>query len=344
MNFLGRDYSVILMGLTLAFALLISWLIDYWLGSTVAVLLILQLSIVMIALQCHSRVAYLAAVIEAISFNFLFTMPRYSLQMFHLEDMINLVVFIVVAFTTSQLAELYRCQQGELKQTQLRNQILLSVSHDLRTPLAGIIGTLTTLKEYLPKLTDTERTELLDSATSESHRLHQYIENLLQATKIQHGALVVRKNPESIVHILNKAMERLSLRSGRISVMPHGPIRFVLVSASLIEQALFNVLDNALRYSPIDDPVTVTLYQDEQSVVIDILDRGEGLSEDEIGHIFDLFYSGAVSQSADTGSGLGLAVAKGLISAHGGSIESVPVSKGCLMRITLPTVNEGLVL
>ncbi|MEL6113862.1 DUF4118 domain-containing protein [Photobacterium sp. SP02] len=322
--------------MVLASALLASWLIDLALGSTIAVLLILQLAVVVVALQCTSRFAYGFAVIEALSFNFLFTTPRYSLQMFHAEDIINLVVFILVALTTSQLAEHYRRQQDELKKAKLRNSILLSVSHDLRTPLATIIGTLTTLNEYMPKLSEGEKSELLNSATAESHRLHQYIENLLQATKLQHGALKITRNDESLADIVHQAILRLPEARNRVRVQVQGQLSRILVSGVLIEQALFNVLDNALRFSPKHQSVVVTLFQESTFIVINIQDKGVGIKGDEAARIFDLFYSSATKKTADSGSGLGLAVAKGIITAHQGLIESVPVSEGCLIRIRLP--------
>lgn len=119
------------------------------------------------------------------------------------------------------------------------------------------------------------------------------------------------------------------------------PISKVSVSASLIEQALFNILDNALRYSPLDKSVTVSVYQQLLDVVIDIHDMGDGLLPKDVNRIFDLFYTGNYQKAADSGSGLGLAVSKGLITAHGGHIESVPVPKGCLFRIRLPVMREG---
>ncbi|WP_219621782.1 DUF4118 domain-containing protein [Shewanella sp. GutDb-MelDb] len=319
-----------------AAAIVVSQGVDLWLGSTIAVLLILQLSIVIIAFQCNSRMAYIVAILEALSFNFFFTTPRHSLQMFHLDDSINLVVFLVVAFTTSQLAERYRRQQDELKQAQLRNQILLSVSHDLRTPLAGIIGNLTTLKEYLFLLSDKEKYQLLDSATIESHRLHQYIENLLQATKLQHGAMVVRKSQESLINILNNVIDRFDISSELIVVTVEGAIDSVSVSRSLIEQAFFNVLDNALRYSPKGSFVEVVVRQETGFVVVDIHNDGQSPNAGESELMFKLFYSGDKTKNADSGSGLGLAVAKGVITAHEGFIECIEVKKGCLIRICLP--------
>ncbi len=233
-----RDNTFLFSAIVIVGAVVASWLLDQLFDSTAAVLLILQLAVVVVAFQCSSRFAYAAAVIEALSFNFFFTTPRYSLQMFRPEDIFNLVVFMVVAFITSTFADLYRRQQGELKQTKLQNSILLSVSHDLRTPLATIIGTLTTLNEYMPKLNDLERKELLDSATSESHRLHQYIENLLQATKLQHGTLKITKKDEPIANIVRDAVSRLPNYTEKVSMNMDDSVGHLSVSRSLIEQAI----------------------------------------------------------------------------------------------------------
>ncbi|HHF2996928.1 TPA: ATP-binding protein [Vibrio diabolicus] len=335
-----RDNTFLFSAIVIVGAVVASWLLDQLFGSTAAVLLILQLAVVVVAFQCNSRFAYAAAVIEALSFNFFFTTPRYSLQMLRPEDIFNLVVFMVVAFITSTFADLYRRQQGELKQTKLQNSILLSVSHDLRTPLATIIGTLTTLNEYMPKLNDLERKELLDSATSESHRLHQYIENLLQATKLQHGTLKITKKDELIADIVRDAVSRLPNYTEKVSMNIDDSVGHLSVSRSLIEQAFFNVLDNAMRFSPENEPVEVSLSKQGSSCVIDVRDMGIGIKAEDAEKIFSLFYSGANNKSADSGTGMGLAVAKGIITAHQGEIQSMPVSEGTLIRIRLP-LNQG---
>ncbi|EPQ8265497.1 sensor histidine kinase [Vibrio alginolyticus] len=335
-----RDNTSLFSTTVIVGAVVVSWLLDQLFGSTAAVLLILQLAVVVVAFQCNSRFAYAAAVIEALSFNFFFTTPRYSLQMFRPEDIFNLVVFMVVAFITSTFADLYRRQQGELKQTKLQNSILLSVSHDLRTPLATIIGTLTTLNEYMPKLNDLERKELLDSATSESHRLHQYIENLLQATKLQHGTLKITKKDELIANIVRDAVSRLPNYTDKVSMNMDDAVGYLSVSRSLIEQAIFNVLDNAMRFSPENEYVEVSLSKQGSSCVIDVRDMGIGIKAEDAEKIFSLFYSGANNKSADSGTGMGLAVAKGIITAHQGEIQSMPVSEGTLIRIRLP-LNQG---
>ena len=320
--------------IVLVIAIFSSVFIDYFSASTIAVLLVLQLAVVAVALQCNANFAYFAAVFEATSFNFLFTTPRYSLQMFNLEDILNLTVFLLVALTTSKLAEHYRRQQDALEQAQLRNSILLSVSHDLRTPLATIIGTLTTLKEYMPKLSASQKDELIDSAASGSHRLHQYIENLLQATKLQHGALKFSLSEHTIINVLHQAIGRFAAAQPRIIIDSTAELPPLMISSSLIEQAIFNVLDNALRYSPLDKPVTVTAYQQGDMLQLDIQDEGVGIAPAEAQAIFELFYR--QHPSTDGGAGLGLAVAKGIITAHGGQISAEPASKGSLIRIVLP--------
>ncbi|KIT56422.1 sensor histidine kinase, partial [Vibrio parahaemolyticus 901128] len=296
-----RDNTFLFSAIVIVGAVVASWLLDQLFDSTAAVLLILQLAVVVVAFQCNSRFAYAAAVIEALSFNFFFTTPRYSLQMFRPEDIFNLVVFMVVAFITSTFADLYRRQQGELKQTKLQNSILLSVSHDLRTPLATIIGTLTTLNEYMTKLNDLERKELLDSATSESHRLHQYIENLLQATKLQHGTLKITKKAEPIANIVRDAVSRLPNYTEKVSMNMDDSVGCLSVSRSLIEQAIFNVLDNAMRFSPDNESVEVSLSKQGSSCVIDVRDMGIGIKAEDAEKIFSLFYSGANNKSADSG-------------------------------------------
>lgn len=323
--------------LVLFFVLTSAGLIDYIWGSPAVILLLLQLAIVVIALQCSIKLAYFSAIIEALSFNFLFTTPRYSLQMFNISDIMNLLVFIFVAFATSKLAQHYRRQQHDLKQAQLRNSILLSVSHDLRTPLATIIGTLTTLKEYMAKLSEFEKQELLDSATSESHRLHQYIENLLQATRMQHGTVTFKKNPVSIISVIDRVVERFSDGTNRITLNVN-PVPQLCISSSLIEQALYNVVDNALRYSPKKKPVIISLYRAQNDVHIDVRDHGQGIDPKYADNIFELFYSSNDHQPSDSGSGsgIGLAVSKGIIAAHQGHITFIPVEQGFLIRITLP--------
>jgi K+-sensing histidine kinase KdpD len=332
-----QQYRILFAFWVLFLSIVIGLFINFWIVSTAAVLLILQLAVVVIALQCGTGIAYFSAIIEAIFFNFLFTIPIFSLQMLHASDIVNLLVFTLVAFTTTQLSERFRRQNHALKLEQLRNTILLSVSHDLRTPLVTIIGTLTTLQTYMDKLDAQEKTDLLDSAALESHRLHHYIENLLQATKIQHGTLNFNTSKVSMIEVVKQSIKRCESAKCSIKLTVQSELPELFLSPSLMEQALFNVLDNSLRYSPLNESVEVNLYLKNQELVIDIADKGMGLSKEKQRHIFDLFYTGGTSKVIDTnGSGLGLSVAKGIVLAHCGRIVAVNIKQGCLIRIFLP--------
>ncbi|MGL4219804.1 MAG: sensor histidine kinase [Shewanella sp.] len=334
-----RTHPALFTAILLVVVLITSYFIDVFSGSAIAVLLILQLAVVAVALQCSANYAYFVAVFGAVSFNFLFTTPRYSLQMFNIEDIVNLSVFLLVALTSSKLAEHYRLQQHALEQAQLRNSILLSVSHDLRTPLATIIGTLTTLKEYQAKLNPEQTEELIDSAAAESHRLHQYIENLLQATKLQHGALKFSLDEANLREVLQRTIARFQTEQPRIKIHTEPELPPLMICSSLIEQAIFNVLDNALHYSPATQPVTVSLYRHQHMLRIDIQDLGQGIAPSQKEAIFELFYR--QHPSTDGGAGLGLPVAKGIITAHNGRISAENVAQGSLIRIALPITKES---
>lgn len=215
----------------------------------------------------------------------------------------------------------------------------MSVSHDLRTPLATIIDTLSTLDECMNKLSKAEKAELFDSAIVESNRLHQYIENLLQATKLQHGAVVLKKDEHSLVHIIHLVIERFSKQTDRIILDAQSDLPSVLVSSSLIQQAIFNIIDNAFRYSPYDKNVSINIYLSSKHLTVDIKDEGIGITKEQSEHIFELFYSANSPKQNDSATGLGLAVSKSIVSAHQGTMQAVPVDSGDLIRIQLPMLN-----
>ncbi|MFQ6370578.1 ATP-binding protein [Shewanella sp. YIC-542] len=319
-------------------ALLMAYALDVWMQSSIAILLILQLAVALVALYLGARYAYVSAFIQALAFNFLFTHPRYTLQMQASEDMVNLLVFLLVAIITTKLSERYYLQQQNLRQEQLRNRILLSVSHDLRTPLSAIIGTLTTLKAYDQKLVSTEKDELLTSAISESHRLHQYIENLLHATKLQYGTLKCHKTEQSLVNIVKNMLSRFKEDRGRIAFDYPDNMPLVNVSGTLVEQALFNVVDNAIRYSAKNSKVHIVALYENGQVTVAVTNQGDMIAESQKDKIFTLFYS----NNRDSGSGLGLSVAKGIVNAHGGDIDVHSSPNGNVFRITLPVRQPDL--
>lgn len=331
-------HAFIFAGLIIALSGCMSYVLSTWLVPNIAVLLILQLGVVTVALVTEKPPALFAGLLGALVFNYFFTEPLFSMRMTQGDDIANTIVFLIIAFITSQLANYYRHQREALKQAQLRSNILLSVSHDLRTPLSTIIGSLTSLLEYQDKLEPEKKMELFSGALEESHRLHHYIENLLQATKMQHGEFKLNVYPESIVPVIQKTLARFD--SSRVVFVAADDIPIVSIRASLFEQALYNLIDNAIRFSPIDSKVTITLHGDQEHLILRVIDQGPGIPLKDQQKVFELFYSSRKGDKGEGGTGLGLAVSSGIVTAHGGNLEVEHTQIGCCMRLSLPIVKE----
>ncbi|GAB2535167.1 ATP-binding protein [Rhodanobacter koreensis] len=227
--------------------------------------------------------------------------------------------------------------QGETER--LRNALLSSVSHDLRSPLASMIGAAGTLISYEEKLPPKERHELLQAILGEGQRLDRYIQNLLDMTRLGHGTLKLNRDWTDSAEIVAAAVTRLRKLFPELRVETITPPETVLlyVHPALIEQALFNILENAARFSPPDEPVRVSVHSSGERLLIDVSDRGPGIPEDERARIFDMFYSVSRGDRAPQGTGLGLAICRGMIGAHGGSVEALPGDGiGTTIRISLP--------
>ncbi|MFK2899954.1 sensor histidine kinase KdpD [Dyella jejuensis] len=227
--------------------------------------------------------------------------------------------------------------QGETER--LRNALLSSVSHDLRSPLASMIGSAGTLSSYWPQLPATERQELLDAILGEGQRLDRYIQNLLDMTRLGHGTLKLNRDWTDAAEITACAIARLGKLFPALRVDTTLPDETVLlfVHPALIEQALFNILENAARFSPPGEAVRVIVRVAHGRLFIEVIDRGPGIPEEERARIFDMFYSVARGDRAPQGTGLGLAICRGMIGAHGGSVEALPGDgAGTTIRICLP--------
>jgi two-component system sensor histidine kinase KdpD len=231
--------------------------------------------------------------------------------------------------------------QGETER--LRNALLSSVSHDLRSPLASIIGSAGTLANYGEKLPLSERRELLQAILGEGQRLDRYIQNLLDMTRLGHGTLKLNRDWTDVAEIVAAAVSRLRKLFPDVRVDTTLPSDTVLlyVHPALIEQALFNILENAQRFSPPGQPVLVGVRVARDKLLIEVSDRGPGIPEDERVRIFDMFYSVSRGDRATQSTGLGLAICRGMIGAHGGGVEALPrEGGGTTIRITLPLPAE----
>lgn len=222
----------------------------------------------------------------------------------------------------------------------LRSALLSSVSHDLRSPLAAMIGSADTLKYYGEQMPEQDRHELLDTIHVEGERLDRYIQNLLDMTRLGHQGLSLSRDWIGVEELIGSATQRLKRYQPHVNidVSLTEDLPQLYVHPALIEQAIFNVLENAAKFSPDDVPIEVTIKQEDNFLQIDIEDQGVGIPEDEREQIFDMFYTMQRGDRGKTGTGLGLAIVKAIIGAHMGSIEALAGThtQGTLIRIRLP--------
>jgi two-component system sensor histidine kinase KdpD len=222
----------------------------------------------------------------------------------------------------------------------LRAALLSSVSHDLRTPLASIIGSTSSLIDIGDKLRPAQRNELLQTVLGEAERLNRYIQNLLDMTRLGLGGLQLNRDWVDINDILSAALSRLriDLDNVRVEIAVAPDAALLYAHGALLEQALVNLLDNAARYTPGGGIVAINVFRRDDMIIIDVIDEGSGIAESEREKVFDMFYSIGKGDRGKSGTGLGLAICRGLIGAHGGQVEALAGhdGKGARMRITLP--------
>ena len=231
-----------------------------------------------------------------------------------------------------------------LKETErLREALLSSVSHDLRTPLASIIGAATTLRDLGSELRDSQRHDLLDTVIDESSRLNRFVQNLLDMTRIGYGALKPRAAWVDLREIVGPAMRSLAnaYPEHRVTLDISEALPQVWTDAVLLERVFFNLLDNAAKYAPASKPITLSIRADTQQVpnqaIITIEDHGPGIPPTEREQVFDMFHRVQRGDTTAAGTGMGLAICRGLMLALGGNIVvQAGATDGTRMILTLP--------
>ncbi|WP_445620260.1 ATP-binding protein [Kushneria sp. Sum13] len=222
----------------------------------------------------------------------------------------------------------------------LRSALLSSVSHDLRTPLASIIGAAGALRTLDGQLSMQDKQELLDGVLSESERLDRYIQNLLDMTRLGHGTLKIERDWVTLGDLINAALARLRAALNGITLVRDWPedLPLLYVHPALLEQALVNVIENAIRFSPAEGRIVIRAACQIDALVIRISDEGPGIPEALREQVFDMFFTGGEGDRGRHGSGLGLAICRGMVGAHGGSInaEANPDGHGTCIVIHLP--------
>lgn len=243
-----------------------------------------------------------------------------------------------VAIERTQLAD--AAQKAQLLEAteKLQRALLNSISHDLRTPLVSITGVLTSLQDDATRLDEATRANLVDTAREDADRLNRLVGNLLDMTRIQSGAMRVVKEPVEVQDLVGAALEpfrnRIAGRPLTVDAPPDLPL--TPMDPDLMVQVLVNIVDNALKYSPPGTPVEITATRSGDWLEITVADRGIGIPREDLQRVFDAFYRVQRPNQAK-GTGMGLAICKGIVEAHGGQIaaENRP-GGGAVIRVRLP--------
>ncbi|RUP11208.1 sensor histidine kinase KdpD [Hyphomicrobium sp.] len=227
----------------------------------------------------------------------------------------------------------------------LRAALLTSLSHDLKTPLAAILGAASTMRDVSDKLDDDSRRELLSTVIDESERLNRFIANLLDMTKLEAGAVAPKPEVHDVSEIVDATLKRAKkiLAHHRVQYSSAGGNPQVRTDPVLLEQVLFNILDNAAKYAPEGTAIQISAWQDFDQLTLQISDEGPGIPAADLERIFDKFYRAYKGDRVRAGTGLGLPIARGFVEIMGGTITAANRTDGhgAVFTITLPAGYES---
>jgi two-component system sensor histidine kinase KdpD len=251
-----------------------------------------------------------------------------------------------IAIDRARLSKEAMEQTARLASERFRSALLSSISHDLRTPLATITGSVTSLRQYGDRMSPESRDDLLVTIEEESARLTRFVANLLDMTKIEAGTINPKQDWVDLSDVIRDTTDRArkyfpdtAIETSIAAGMP-----LVRGDSVLMGQVLFNLIDNAVKYSGSDEPVTIYARRDGGYAVVSVTDLGKGIPEKDLGKIFEKFFRrGGKADGGKSGTGLGLAIAKGFVEAMGGTIhaESPAVKKrGSRFVIRLPVPEQ----
>jgi two-component system sensor histidine kinase KdpD len=260
-------------------------------------------------------------------------------------DEVNLVQALIdqggVALERADLVQVAVEADAVRRSDRFRAALLSSISHDLRNPLATILGSTTTMIEYGEGMAACTRADLLQCTREEAERLNRYVGDLLHITRLEADGMKLRHDWVDLRDILGAAADRVRRRLGRRCLrrdFPEalGPIR---LDPNLLEQAVVNILENAITYSPDDTQIDLAVVEDQAGVAISIVDEGKGIPPGDLERVFEKFRRIEAPGDATQGLGLGLSISKGFVEAIGGRIEAISpitVDRGTRFTIFLP--------
>ncbi len=276
--------------------------------------------------------------------------PQHARDAFPTETERALAALIdqsAIAIERTQLVDETLKAQALADSERLRSALLSSLSHDLRTPLASILGSVTSLRTFRRELTENDRDDLLAAIEEEARRLSRFVSNLLDMTRLEAGAVEVKRDLVEVGDAIRAAAERgrKSFPAREIAITVEPKLPAVRGDAALLEQLVFNLLDNANKYSQAGFPIALHARRDGESIVITVRDQGDGIPSADLERVFEKFYRGKQGDGRAAGTGLGLAICRGIVTAMGGTIQAEsPMKDGRGTRLVVKLPFESVAI
>ena len=297
--------------------------------------------------------SFLASVISVLAFNFLFTIPRFTLRAYDPSYPVTFGIMFLVALITGSLASRMKEYAREsaqaamqIEKEQLRADLLRSISHDLRTPLTSISGNASNLLSNENEFSQEIRMQIYRDIYDDSIWLIKLVENLLSVTRIEDGRMDLRMSAELMDEVIAEAMRHTDRNRDGRKIEVSSDEEFILgkMDARLIVQVVINLVDNAVKYTPEGAQIRIHTGKKDGMVVVSVSDTGPGIPDEQKSKVFDMFYTGT-NRAADgrRSLGLGLGLCRSIIRAHGGEIwVSDNKPQGAVFTFTLPAEEVTL--
>lgn len=305
--------------------------------------LILLLAVSLLAMLFDIVPVLLAACLSAIIWNFFFIPPIFTFHIAKSEDAFLFLMYFVVALVNATLT--YKIRETEKKvrdkeekenTIKLYNTLLNSLSHELKTPIATIIGAVDTLKGNTA-INDNNKNELISQIGIAGLRLNKEVENLLSISRLESGILKLHLDWCDLNDLVSLVINKLDddLQGHHLNFEVNDNMPLVKIDSLLIQHAIFNLIHNAIQYTPNGTKINISYFMEQDNCIIFIKDNGQGFPQAEQSKVFDMFYRLPMNKTG--GSGLGLSIVKGFIEAHRGSITLLSEEgKGAEFIIKLP--------
>lgn len=323
-------YSMLLLLVTASACFLAGSLLDY---RVVAFLLLMVVSVTAVLFDIIP--VLLTAALSALGWNFFFIPPHFTFRIEKTEDMVLFLMYFVIALVNAALTYKIRQVQKESVQKEekantikLYNTLLNSLSHELRTPIATIVGATDNLLNFNSKLSESNRHELVQEISKASFRLNQQVENLLNMSRLESGFIQPKKDWCDVVELVYETAGRVKENSGnsKINIQADPSIPLFKLDKGMMEQVIYNLLYNATLYTPEHTAISISARCHADVLQIIVEDDGPGFPPEEIKNVFDKFYR--LQNTKAGGTGLGLSIVKGFTEAHGGHIALENVDTG----------------